>query len=56
MNCTYCLDLIDLMLSDKDYNFVFHTLESMKQWIEDNDCVTPKQAEALENIYKSKEG
>lgn len=41
------------MLMDEDYEFAHDTLNSISKWIEENEHVTDKQADAVDNIENS---
>lgn len=44
------LNDIDDMLLDEDYSFAENTLSGIKDWVESNDHITPRQCESVENI------
>ncbi len=45
---------IEDLLESGEVNFAQETLENIYSWIEENDHVTPKQRQAVENIARSK--
>lgn len=56
--CNLCdwevaLDLADDLSVDPDCEFAIDTIEGIREWIEENEHVTSKQLEALENIQAS---
>ena len=42
------------LLEDSDYEFASDTLTGIKDWIETNEHVTPRQEDAITNIRNSK--
>lgn len=52
---TYLEDISD-MLSNSDYFFAQDTLEGIREWVEENEHITPAQKQAVENIYDSLDG
>ena len=41
---------MDDLLEDDRYSYAIETLEGIREWCAKNEHVTPKQAEAVENI------
>lgn len=48
------LEMVNYMLSQKDYNFAEITLSGIHKTISKNENVSPSQIKAIMNIYKSK--
>jgi len=44
------VEQIDELLQDDRYSFAIDTLEGIREWCVKNEHVTPKQADAIENI------
>lgn len=56
--CSRCnwessLCLAEEILNDDDYEYAHDTVEGIHDWIEENEHVTEKQEEAIQNIYGS---
>ena len=57
--CSSCdweraLDECEELLNDTDYEFASDTLTGIKDWIETNEHVTPRQDDAITNIQNCK--
>ena len=48
------VDKIEEMQGDSDYDFAESTLIGILDWVEDNEHITEKQQDAIDNIYSSK--
>lgn len=48
------LKMIDKMLDSGDYDFAKEFLESVREYVEENDRITKKQREAVMNVRRSK--
>ncbi|MHC4574390.1 MAG: hypothetical protein ACYS76_09715 [Planctomycetota bacterium] len=46
-------DLCDIMLGEGKYTFAENTILGISEWIFDNEHITEKQKEALDNICNS---
>jgi len=44
-------DLARELLDDDRYRFAWNTVAGIRDWIRKNAHITPRQAEALKNIY-----
>lgn len=51
MEWEQALDLCEEMMNDSDYDFAMDTIEGIHDWIEENETVTEKQVEAIQNIH-----
>lgn len=47
------LRLCNDMLEETDFEFAWETIEGIRDWIEENDLVTGKQINALQNIRRA---
>lgn len=47
------LDDIEEMLGDEDYEFAEDTLQGIYEWVEENEHITEKQKDAIDNIRGS---
>ena len=57
--CSSCdwksaLEECEELLEDADYEFASDTLAGIKDWIETNEHVTPRQLDAISNIQNCK--
>ena len=57
--CSSCdwesaLEECEELLGDTDYEFASDTISGIKEWVETNKHVTPRQLDAITNIQNSK--
>ena len=47
------IDTVDEMLLDEKYEFATDTLLGIRNWAEENEFITDRQIDGIENIKKS---
>ena len=56
-SCAWSDKLVELeeMLDDSQFRFAGDTLEGIREWVEEHEHITDKQADAIENIQRSQQ-